>query len=130
MPLLAPACLADVPCNFSETSFTYSCGQCPQGMHGDGVDCYDLSCDEKDALRCGYRCKLEEGSPMCTCPNNYKLDGDGRSCLGIILWFGFRHRLKQPEKVNLQQQETLNLTNLSRVPLTAVDFHMKQSFVF
>ncbi|CAK8676039.1 unnamed protein product [Clavelina lepadiformis] len=77
-------CFADVQCvRNPDDSTGYSCGICPDGMTGDGVDCYSISCDnlvQENQTHCDHNCFLRDGVPTCSCYDGWILDGDGFTC--------------------------------------------------
>ena len=71
----------------------YSCGPCPGGMTGDGVDCFVTSCDdvpEESRPKCEFECEMSgTGQPTCVCPPGYQLAHDNMNCEGAVPLFIF-----------------------------------------
>ncbi|XP_028025443.1 cartilage oligomeric matrix protein [Bombyx mandarina] len=56
----------------------YQCGKCPSGFHGNGVECYRISCRANTCFQ-GVSCEETQYGPKCgSCPTGYV--GDGRQC--------------------------------------------------
>ncbi|XP_078487779.1 uncharacterized protein LOC100182773 [Ciona intestinalis] len=79
-------CFADVTCTFNTTINNYTCGECPNGMRGDGVDCYANLCENYNStygLNCEYRCVIKDDTPTCECPQGFRINSDNITCSDI-----------------------------------------------
>ncbi|XP_067018613.1 mucin-like protein isoform X3 [Acropora muricata] len=57
----------------------FTCGQCPVGYNGDGINCLDI--DEcASNMSCVQECTNTPGSFQCSCRSGYTLNSDKRSC--------------------------------------------------
>ncbi|XP_070536985.1 mucin-like protein [Ptychodera flava] len=86
-------CYPNVLC-FDEAAGTgytgegFTCGECPEGLEGDGIKCADF--DECAAGRdfynmtfCNQECENTIGSYTCSCYSGYKMQPDGKTCVDI-----------------------------------------------
>lgn len=69
----------DQPAPANITGFT--CGPCPVGYSGNGIDCVDIDeCGTISLSNCSQKCTNTPGSFVCSCNPGFKLNSVERSC--------------------------------------------------
>ncbi|XP_072047059.1 mucin-like protein [Amphiura filiformis] len=70
-----------------------ACGNCPNGLMGDGFTCYDSNeCADEIANDCDHLCTNTLGSYECSCNDGYQLYIDNKACIGYHPSNGFQAR--------------------------------------
>ncbi|XP_078352119.1 mucin-like protein [Oculina patagonica] len=69
----------DQPAPADTTGFT--CGPCPSGYSGDGIQCSDINeCQNSSLHNCQQECVNNPGSFICKCNPGFTLNANGHSC--------------------------------------------------
>ena len=93
------SCFEGVNCSDNRGRSRATCGPCPTGLTGDGLQCtgieshhcnyitlrFYIDVDECNSTKpCNQTCTNTVGSFLCACDGGYRLQENGLSCEGIV----------------------------------------------